>query len=229
VAGSPVVVRAETAQQGLHSPEKRQTRSDPSQGGGEDDFAVLRAQVQACPHGRVLESTENRPDDHCWRCDPENNIGTRQSRDHLFKHCYKRKVQQAVMSRVKEATKRGKQKWRVGDLLVAERYSPAVLDFLRSTHIGRTAPPVEENWDSEEEAEVEEMGDGRSSDPRRSWYWVLFFVFSFCLSNCVLSLMRVSLVFTCFMSLVLSQCAQFVGGGRRGCCNRARPSGQVGR
>ena len=26
--------------------------------------------------------------------------------------------------------------------------------------IGRTAPPVEGNWDSEEEAEVEEMGDG---------------------------------------------------------------------
>jgi len=46
-----------------------------------------------------------------------------------------------------------KQKWRVGDLLVDERCSPAVLDFLRSTHAGRTAPSVEENWDSEEEAE----------------------------------------------------------------------------
>ena len=31
---------------------------------------------------------------------------------------------------------------RVGDLL-AERCSPAVLDFLRSTHVGRTAPPAE--------------------------------------------------------------------------------------
>jgi len=63
-------------------------------------------------------------------------------------------------SRVKEATKRGKQKWRVGDLLADERCRPAVLDLLRSTHVGRTAPPVEGNWDSEEEAEVEEMGGG---------------------------------------------------------------------
>jgi len=38
--------------------------------------------------------------------------------------------------------------------------SPAVVDFLRSAHVGRTAPPVEEKWDSQEEAEVEEMGDG---------------------------------------------------------------------
>jgi len=53
--------------------------------------------------------------------------------------------------RVKEAMKRGKQKWRVGDLLVDERCSPAMLDFLRSTYVGRAAPPVEEKWDSEEE------------------------------------------------------------------------------
>ena len=45
----------------------------------------------------------------------------------------------------------------MGGLLADERCSPAVLDFLRSTHVGRTAPPVEENCDSEEEAE---MGDG---------------------------------------------------------------------
>ena len=31
--------------------------------------------------------------------------------------------------------------------------SPAVLDFLRSTYVGREAPPVEENWDSDEEEE----------------------------------------------------------------------------
>jgi len=49
-------------------------------------------------------------------------------------------------ARVKEATKR---KWRVGDLLADERCSPAVLDFLRTTYVGRAAPPVEENWDSD--------------------------------------------------------------------------------
>jgi len=52
--------------------------------------------------------------------------------------------------------KRGKQKWRVGDLLADERRSPAVLDFFRSTHAGRAAPPVEESWDSEGEAEEAE-------------------------------------------------------------------------
>ena len=48
-----------------------------------------------------------------------------------------------------------------GHLLADERCSPAVLDFLRSTYVGRTALPVEENWDSEEEAEV---GDGEQAE-----------------------------------------------------------------
>ena len=51
----------------------------------------------------------------------------------MFKHCDRWKDQQAEMwARVKEATK-GKQKWRVGDLLADERCNPAVFDFLRST------------------------------------------------------------------------------------------------
>ena len=50
-------------------------------------------------------------------------------------------------------TKKGKRKWRVRDLLADERCSPAVLDFLRTTYVGRAAPPVEENWDSDEEDE----------------------------------------------------------------------------
>jgi len=70
-----------------------------------------------------------------------------------------------MWARVKEVTKKDKQKWRVGNLLADERCSPAVLDFLRSTHAGRAAPPVEENWDSEDEvgeaevAEVEEQAE----------------------------------------------------------------------
>jgi len=60
-----------------------------------------------------LKSTENRPDHHRW-CDPET-IVVLARRDHLFKHCYKWRNQQTVMwARVKEATKRGKQKWLVG-------------------------------------------------------------------------------------------------------------------
>jgi len=38
-----------------------------------------------------------------------------------------------MWARVKETTKRVKQKWRVGDLLADERCNQAVLDFLRST------------------------------------------------------------------------------------------------
>jgi len=64
-----------------------------------------------------------------------------------------------MWARVKEETKKGKQKWRVGDLLADDRCSPAVLDFLRSTHVGRTAPPVEENLDSEDEAEEAEADE----------------------------------------------------------------------
>ena len=47
----------------------------------------------------------------------------------------------------------------MGDLLADERYSPALLDFLRSTHAGRAAPPVEGNWDSEDEAEKAEVAE----------------------------------------------------------------------
>jgi len=108
-----------------------------------------------------LKSVDNRPDDHFWWCDPENISGTQQTRDHLFKHCSRWKDQQAELwARVKEATKRGKQKWRVGDLLADERCSPAVLDFLRSTYVGRAAPPVEGNWDSDEEEEQRAVAAG---------------------------------------------------------------------
>ena len=57
------------------------------------------------------------------------------------------------MGKGQEGDEEGKLKWRVGDLLADRRCSPAVLDFLRSTHVERTALPVEENWDSEDEAE----------------------------------------------------------------------------
>ena len=60
---------------------------------------------------------------------------------------------------VEEVTKKGKQKWCMGDPLAGEECSPAVLDFLRSTHVGKAAPPEEENWDSEDEAEEAEVAE----------------------------------------------------------------------
>jgi len=72
--------------------------------------------------GAYLKS--NRPDDHCWWCGPENDSGTHQTRDRLFKYCYKWKDQQAAMwTRAKEVTKKGKQKWRVGDIRGVARLS----------------------------------------------------------------------------------------------------------
>ena len=68
--------------------------------------------LRACSY---LKSMDNRPDDHCWWCDPDNISGTLQTWDQLFKHCPRRKDQQAELwVRVKEATERAKRKWRVG-------------------------------------------------------------------------------------------------------------------
>jgi len=52
----------------------------------------------------------------------------------------------------------GKQKRHVGDLLADGRCSSTVLDYL---HVGRTALPVEENWDSEDEAEKAVAVEGK--------------------------------------------------------------------
>jgi len=59
-----------------------------------------------------------------------------------------------MWARVKEETKKGEQKWRVGDLLADDRCSPAVLEH----PCREAAPTVEGNWGSEEEAEEAEMG-----------------------------------------------------------------------
>jgi len=75
----------------------------------------------------------------------------------MFKHCPRWKVQQSsAVGEGQGGDKEGKRKRRVDDLLADERCSrcsPAVLDFLRTTYVGRAAPPVEESWDSDEEEE----------------------------------------------------------------------------
>ena len=139
---------------------RKKGKPDPTPAGADKRTASRFYQLKSrhALTGVYLKSTDNRPDNHCWWCHPENDSGTHQTRDHLFKYCYRWKVQQAVLwARVKEATKKAKRKWRVGDLLEDERCSPAVLDFLRSTHVGRAVSPVEKNWDGgDEEEEVVE-------------------------------------------------------------------------
>jgi len=101
VAGSPVVVRAETTQQGVRP--LGESKPDPTPARAEKRTASRFYQLKSghAFTGVYLKSTDNRPDDHCWWCDPENNSGTHQTRDH-------------PCGRVKEATKKGKQKWRMG-------------------------------------------------------------------------------------------------------------------
>jgi len=101
--------------------------------------------------GVYLKSTDNRPDDHCWWCDPKNDSGTHQTRDHLFK------LERPTGRDVGEGQGGDEEGQAEVDLLADERCSPAALDFLKSTHVRRAAPPVEEFWDSEDEAEVAEV------------------------------------------------------------------------
>jgi len=130
VAGSPVMVRAETTQQRVCAPEERQAGPDPGQGGEADGLPVLPAQSGHALTGVYLKRITNRPDDHCWWCDTSNDRGTHQTRDHLFKVAWK--DQQATLwAEVKRETVRRKQRWRVSDLLADDRCSPA---FLRNTY-----------------------------------------------------------------------------------------------
>jgi len=52
-----------------------------------------------------------------------------------------------------QGAKRGSRSGEWGPFLADERCSPAALDFLRTTYVGRATPPVEENGDSDEEEE----------------------------------------------------------------------------
>ena len=116
----------------------------------------------------------------------------------MIKHCYKWKDQQAVMwKRVKEAMKRGKQKWCVGDLLADETCSR----LLTKHPCRKDSSTGGEELGQREEAEAEEMGDGRSKLGIGCSSLCFLSVFS----KCELSLVLASLVFTRFISLVLSQ------------------------
>ena len=76
VAGSPAVVQAETTQQGCVLREKG--KPDPIPARAEKRTASRFYQLKS-GHGLTgvyLKSTDNRPDDHCWWCGPENDSGT---------------------------------------------------------------------------------------------------------------------------------------------------------
>ena len=69
-----------------------------------------------------------------------------QTWEHLFKECPEWKPQQRILwAEVKKETGRGKDRWKVRDLLADGRCARATLDFLSSTDVGRRVPPTAED------------------------------------------------------------------------------------
>jgi hypothetical protein len=90
-----------------------------------------------CPTGQYLEWTRNQPTAVCWWCPYRV-----QTWEHVFKNCPEWKPQQKVLwAEVREETGRGRDRFKMRDLLADTRYSRAVLDFLSTTDVGRKARP----------------------------------------------------------------------------------------
>jgi len=63
-----------------------------------------------------------------------------QTREHLFKNCPQWKSQQkALWAVAREETGRGKDQFKISELFADERCSKAILGFLATTEVGRTA------------------------------------------------------------------------------------------
>ena len=84
----------------------------------------------------------------------------KQSREHLFKSCKKWKSQQAILwAEVWKKTKKRKGQVQISELFAEEKCSPAVLNFLRSTGVGRTVPMENgENEDDDQDGASESSG-----------------------------------------------------------------------
>jgi hypothetical protein len=95
-----------------------------------------------CLTGQYLKWTKSQPTAQCWWCSYR-----MQTREHCFKACPAWKEQQNTLwVEVRKETGRGKSHWKVRDLLVDERCSRAVLNFLSTTDVGRRVPtPAEED------------------------------------------------------------------------------------
>jgi len=96
------------------------------------------------PVGTYLKRFGHRDDDKCWWCSSGGK--TTQTRDHLFRHCSRLKVQQKTLwKEVGKATG-----WRVGrcrqvkvsELLSIEKCDKAVMDFLAATDVGKFPPKM---------------------------------------------------------------------------------------
>jgi len=97
-----------------------------------------------------------REDDQCWWC-----CRSRQTREHLFKHCTRWRAQQKAMwAKVEKDTKRGKRRWKMAELFADERCSEAILEFLRTTDVGRKVPVEKAETESTESGAEQECPRG---------------------------------------------------------------------
>jgi len=69
---------------------RKKCKPDPTQARAEKRTASRFHQLKSVT-GVYLKQSKNRPGDHCWWCDPENDSGAQQTKVYLFKHCYKRR------------------------------------------------------------------------------------------------------------------------------------------
>ena len=120
---------------------------------------VLPAEDGALPHGRV-SALDNIPADG-----PLLVVPTPQADgEHLLKGCPKwRKQQRTLWKEVWKETGKGRRWWKAHEIFADRRYSQAVLNFLASTEVRKTAPAADEDarseaseWELRERAEREE-------------------------------------------------------------------------
>ena len=85
-------------------------------------------------------------------------VRTNQTRDHLFKDCDKWKTScKHAVGAGQEGDGTRKAEMARGRLVGRRWCSPALLGFLRSTYVGKVAPPAEENYG----------GEGSEADPEK--------------------------------------------------------------
>jgi hypothetical protein len=85
-----------------------------------------------CLTGQYLEWTKNQLTAKCWWCSYRT-----QTREHVFKNCPGWREQQRVLwVEVREEAGRGRDRFKIQDLLADKRCSRAVLDLLSTTDVG---------------------------------------------------------------------------------------------
>jgi len=103
-----------------------------------------------CRTGQYLMWTKNSNTAACGWCQAKT-----QTRNHLFKECRRWKTQQKVLwEEVRKATGKGKNRFRIRDLLADGRCTRPILDFLHTTAVGsRVGPRAKPPEPGDEEAE----------------------------------------------------------------------------